>query len=84
MVFHGAKIPIKDRFERGSKFIMDDFNFIGETANIDDCVCVYCGHKFDGQIAINNDLDTSIVECPKCNKEMKVLLSVEYTCQRLD
>lgn len=58
-------------------------SFVEETNNIDDCECVYCGHKFDGQTAINKDLDTERVLCPKCNKEMRVLLSVAYTCQKI-
>ena len=55
-----------------------------ETKNIDNCVCVYCGHKFDGQTAIDNNLDEIIIDCPKCGKQMYVLMSVEYTCQSID
>lgn len=58
-------------------------NFVEETTNIDNCECVYCGHKFDGQSAINNNLDTGTVICPNCKNEMRVLLSVTYTCQNI-
>lgn len=54
-----------------------------EKTNVDDCECVYCGFKFDGKEAINNDLDECIVYCPSCDAEMSVLMSVEYTCQEL-
>lgn len=30
--------------------------------------------------AINSNLDETIIECPKCNKEMEVFMSMEYTC----
>ena len=55
-----------------------------DTKNIDDCECIYCHHKFDGHNAINNNLDTVTVECSKCNREMGVLLSVEYVCHELE
>lgn len=55
-----------------------------ETKHIDDCECVYCGHKFDGRNACNADMDATIIECPKCKKEMYVLLSTEYTCQPIN
>jgi len=53
---------------------------IDQTYSIDNCVCPYCGHEFDGKRAINNDLDTRIIKCPKCEKEMEVYPSVEYWC----
>ena len=55
-----------------------------ETKCIDDCICVYCGHKFDGHNATNGDLDTVSVECPKCGREMFVIMSVEYICQQIE
>lgn len=57
---------------------------VKHTKNIDNCECIYCHHKFDGHTAINNNLDTLIVECPKCNRQMGVLLSVEYSCYELE
>ena len=57
---------------------------VNNTKNVDDCECIYCHHKFDGSRAINNDLDSVSVECPKCNKEMGILLSVEYECYELE
>jgi len=51
-----------------------------ETKCIDNCICPYCGHEFNGQRAINNDLDTRLIDCPKCEKEMEVWTSVEYMC----
>jgi len=50
------------------------------TTKIDDCECIYCYHVFDGREACNGNMDTSVVECPKCGKEMDVSLSVEYLC----
>jgi len=55
-----------------------------ETKHIDDCECVYCGHIFDGRNVCNADMDADIIECPKCGKEMKVLLSIEYVCQSIE
>lgn len=52
-----------------------------ETKHIDVCECVYCGHVFDGKDACNADMDCDIVECPNCEKEMLVMLSIEYVCQ---
>jgi len=46
---------------------------ISQTYSIDTCVCPYCGHDFDGKRAINNDLDTRLINCPKCEKEMKYI-----------
>jgi len=51
-----------------------------ETRCIDFCQCIYCGNKFDGHKATNNNLDCGIVECPKCAKKMGVYMSVEYLC----
>ena len=53
---------------------------IDQTYSIDSCVCPYCGHEFDGKRAINGDLDTRLINCPKCEKEMEVYPSVEYWC----
>jgi len=53
---------------------------IDQTYSIDSCVCPYCGHEFNGKRAINNDLDTRLINCPKCEKEMEVYPSVEYWC----
>jgi len=54
---------------------------VNQTRCIDDCICPHCGHKFDGQRAINGDMDCMIhVFCPECNKEMEVSISVEYMC----
>lgn len=51
-----------------------------ETTRVDACECIYCGHVFNGRRACNGDMDRNRVECPKCEKEMNVLLSIEYTC----
>ena len=55
-----------------------------ETICIDNCICVYCGNKFDGQRACNSNMDCNIVICPKCNKEMYVSLSIEYVCSVIE
>lgn len=55
-----------------------------ETVQIDNCQCVYCGHKFGGRSACNADMDCTTVTCPKCEKEMNVFISVEYTCSPVD
>lgn len=55
-----------------------------ETKHIDDCECVYCGHIFDGKDACNGDMDCGVVECPNCEKEMFVMLSIEYVCQPIE
>lgn len=54
--------------------------FSEETKMIDSCQCVYCGHIFGGRRACNADMDCRSVTCPKCEKEMDVQISVEYTC----
>lgn len=58
--------------------------FSEETTSIDNCQCVYCGHIFGGRRAANADMDCRSVICPKCDKEMNVLISVEYTCIPLE
>jgi len=55
-----------------------------QTRCIDDCECVECGYKFDGQRATNNDMDCNTVNCPKCKTEMYVSVSVEYMCTQID
>lgn len=51
-----------------------------ETKCIDNCICCYCGHSFDGRNAMNGDMDTIEITCPKCGKEMNVFISVSYVC----
>lgn len=53
---------------------------VEETKCVDYCICPYCGHKFNGKLAINGNLDERIIECPICEKEMEVFPSVKYTC----
>jgi len=55
-----------------------------ETVSVDTCICPYCGHEFNGQRAINNNLDVRIIDCSKCRKEMEVYPSVEYMCVAID
>jgi hypothetical protein len=55
-----------------------------ETVCVDDCECVYCGNRFDGREATNNNMDARVVICPKCEKEMYVCISVEYSCHPID
>ncbi len=55
-----------------------------QTRCIDDCICVYCGHKFDGRDACNANMDSTQVICPKCDKEMDVDISIEYMCTAID
>lgn len=58
--------------------------FSDQTQTIDDCQCVYCGHKFDGRDACNANMDCDMVTCPKCGKEMNVFVSIEYTCMPIE
>jgi hypothetical protein len=58
--------------------------FSEETVRVDDCQCVYCGHIFHGRNACNANMDCRSVTCPKCNKDMNVFISVEYTCTPLE
>jgi len=53
---------------------------VEETNNVDKCECVYCGYMFNGRDAVDADLDTNFIICPKCKKRMKVFMSVEYLC----
>jgi hypothetical protein len=55
-----------------------------QTICIDDCECVYCGHKFNGRNATNNDMDCGVVKCPLCERGMYVSLSVEYMCTQME
>jgi NAD-dependent SIR2 family protein deacetylase len=57
---------------------------IKNTKNIDDVECIYCHHKWNGDEATNYDTSTSIITCPKCNKEMGVMQSVEYECHEIE
>lgn len=54
------------------------------TQRMDDCECIYCHHVFDGREACNGNMDNSVVECPKCGKEMGVSLSIEYLCYSIN
>jgi NAD-dependent SIR2 family protein deacetylase len=56
---------------------------IKETINYDVCECVYCGHIFNGREAMNGDMDKSSVECPNCEKEMNISISVQYVCTEI-
>mgnify|MGYP001332658076 CR=1 FL=1 len=51
-----------------------------QTRCIDNIECPCCGHKFDGQTAINGDMDCLSVDvhCPKCKKPLDISISVEY------
>ena len=56
-----------------------------QTTCIDDIICPYCGHKFDGEKAINGDMDCLInPECPKCKRKMEVSISVEYMATAIE
>ena len=55
-----------------------------QTVCIDDIECPYCGCKFDGQKAINNNLDCMSVDCPECGREMDIMVSVEYTATEIE
>ncbi len=55
-----------------------------QTRCIDDIICPYCGIKFDGEQAINGDMDASIVICPKCKREMEISISVEYMATSIE
>lgn len=58
--------------------------FSEETVMVDDCQCVYCGHVFGGRNACNADMDCHTIKCPKCEKDMNVMLSIEYTCTPME
>ena len=55
-----------------------------QTKCIDDCICVYCGNKFDGNSACNANMDCTTIECPECGTEMEVSLSIEYMCTAIE
>lgn len=55
-----------------------------QTKHIDNCICPYCGYKFDGRDACNGDMDCSVITCPKCKKDMQVYLSIEYLCVAIE
>lgn len=57
---------------------------IDQTMCIDDCICPYCGHKFDGGHAVNYDMCVSSVICPQCKEYMNVSISVEYMCTAVE
>lgn len=54
------------------------------TKNIDECECIYCHHKWDGNQATNYDTSETVIKCPKCGKSMGVIQSVEYECYEID
>ncbi len=49
-----------------------------------DCICVHCGHKFDGLTAVNWKLEKKTVQCPCCSKNMGVQIAIEFTCFSLE
>ena len=53
---------------------------INQTKNKDDCICPHCGHEFDGNIALNNDMSRDWTYCLLCSGCIKVHISIEYTC----
>lgn len=55
-----------------------------QTICIDDCQCVYCGNKFNGRDATNNNMDCNSVKCPECDRNMYVSLSIEYMCTEME
>lgn len=57
-----------------------------QTRCIDDIECPYCHHKFDGERAINGDMDCMGVDvhCPECEKLMEVSISVEYIATEIE
>lgn len=55
-----------------------------ETKCIDYCICPYCGHKFNGQRAMNSDMDRGSITCPQCEKDMNVNISIEYMCTAIE
>lgn len=55
-----------------------------QTKCIDYCICPYCGHKFDGEEALNWDMCVRNIICPKCEKEMEVSFSIEYMCTTIE
>jgi len=55
-----------------------------QTKCIDYCICPYCGYKFDGNNALNANMDSTSTTCPDCSKDMSVSVSVEYMCTELD
>ncbi len=61
-----------------------NYSNVGQTKCIDDCICPYCGHKFDGQKACNYSMQPLNIECPACSKEMSIDISVEFICTVID
>ena len=55
-----------------------------ETICVDNIVCPYCGHCFDGGSATNYDTSAVSVECPSCKKEISKMQSVTYTAQPME
>lgn len=55
-----------------------------QTKCIDDRICPYCGHRFDGEKAMNYKMFEPIITCPKCEKEIDVSISVEYLCTTIE
>jgi len=53
---------------------------IKQTTCIDNIKCPICGHLFNGQEAINGDMDcmSQDVYCPNCGVYMDIDISVEY------
>lgn len=49
-----------------------------ETVEVDYIKCVYCGHGFDGRDALNYQVDSKIVKCPKCSRKNDVSVNIEF------
>jgi hypothetical protein len=63
---------------------MNERGKIKQTTCVDNIICPYCRYKFDGTDVTNGDIDCTTVSCPKCNKEMEIMISVEYTATTID
>ena len=55
-----------------------------DTKCVDKCICVYCGHVFDGLKASNWNIQMRTVNCPVCRREMKVQVSIKFTCSAME
>ncbi|KAA3401374.1 hypothetical protein F1904_12810 [Akkermansia muciniphila] len=55
-----------------------------ETICVDNIMCPYCGHCFDGGNATNYDASAVSAECPSCGKELSIMQSVTYTAQPME
>lgn len=57
---------------------------IDNNSTVDNIRCPYCYKEFDGREACNGDMDTTMVTCPKCGKDVSISMSIQYDSYKIE